>query len=101
MVIRGGDWSYTDLRGIECYKMELDHINFEHADLRECLIEKCSMRYCNFRHALMSGTVLKESDLRDSVLDGVDLLGIRFCSVSIDLEQSAAISAALGANVVF
>ena len=42
--IIGGDWSYTDLREMDFYKMELENINFRGADLNRAKLEKCRIK---------------------------------------------------------
>ena len=47
--IIGGDWSYTDLREMDFYKMELENINFRGADLNRAKLEKCRIKNCDQR----------------------------------------------------
>ena len=97
MTIEGGDWSYTDLREQEFYKMRLEEINFKGADFNRAKLEKCRIRACNLEGAVISGASFRGSDLRDSVIDGLDILGADFHGARIDIGQAVAMARALGA----
>lgn len=101
LLIRRGNWSYTDVRNTDFSKQTLDSINFEGADLRDCNFEKATVTDCNFSSALMTHCNLKNADIRGSRLDGVDVLEVSFKSTKIDLEQAAVFARALGAEVTF
>ncbi len=101
MIIKGGNWSYTDLRNIDFSRSDLSHIQFEGADLSSCNFEKSSLVGCNLTSTKLSNTNFKQADLREALIGGSNILSAIFKKTKIDLVQSAILSEALGAIVTY
>lgn len=96
--INGGDWSFTDLRDLPFYKMELHHINFEGADFTGCCMDHATISNCCMRHARFGSTSMVSADLRESDLSGSNLSGLILRKTKIDLQQAVLLAESLGAD---
>jgi len=95
--INGGDWSFTDLRDLSFYKMELYHVNFEGADFTGCCMDHAKITACSLRHARFGNTSMVSADLRESDLSGSNLPGLILRKTKIDLQQAVLLAESLGA----
>lgn len=96
LTIAGGDWSYTDMRGLEFDKKEFKDISFEGADLSDARFTKCRIEGCGFSQAVVNGTSFYQSDIRGSSLNEVDVLSIDMKGTIVDLQQCVVIAEAVG-----
>ena len=91
------DFSYCDLRQTDFSKLTLQDIRFTGADLSECRFE--NGRYsCHFENANTNGASFKNSDLRNSKLDGIPIGNTHFSHTKIDLEAAVLLAQFLGAD---
>lgn len=96
--INGGDWSFTDVRDLSFYKMELVRVNFEGADFTGCCMDYARFFGCNLRHARFGNTSAVSADLRESDLSGSNLPGLILKKTKIDLQQAVLLAESLGAQ---
>ena len=85
--IKGGDWSYCDLRYLNFYKQDFSNIRFRECDMSGTEFRKCTLRNCDFHSAIMDGASFEESDIRGSDINGSDLRVVSFKKAKIDLQQ--------------
>ncbi len=90
--IKGGDWSYTNLRKLSFQKQDLCNIRFFGADLTKCHFNQCKMNSCEFDEAIFYETSFYQCDIRHSTIDRVDILEASFREAKLDLEQCVAIA---------
>ena len=98
--IIGGDWSFTDVRELDFYKMKLCGVNFDHADFTGCCLDQAVFQDCNLSHIKVGNTSAVGTDFRSSTMDGIDFRGIQMKKTKIDLTQAILIASCMGAECI-
>ena len=98
--ITGGDWSFTDVRELDFYKMKLCGVNFDHADFTGCCLDQAVFQDCNLSHIKVGNTSAVGTDFRSSTMDGIDFRGIQMKKTKIDLTQAILIASCMGAECI-
>ena len=95
-----GDWSFTDVRDLDFYKMKLCGVNFDHADFTGCCLDQAMFQDCNLSHIKVGNTSAVGTDFRSSAMDGVDFRGILMKKTKIDLTQAILLASCMGAECI-
>ena len=96
----GGDWSFTDVRELDFYKMKLCDVNFDYADFTGCCLDGAVFQNCNLSHIKVGNTSAIGTDFRGSAMDGVDFRGIQMKKTKIDMAQAVLIASCMGAECI-
>lgn len=96
--IIGGDWSYTELRYLDFDKKDLNGVNFTGADLTGTNMTRCKIKECNFQEIVADKMSFRDSDIRTSTIDHMDILSVNLKNTKVDIPQCIAIAEAIGAK---
>lgn len=97
--ITGGDWSYTQIKGVKIKKHAIGDVNFTCANLSDCRFEGCDLHGARFNNAVMERVCLKNSDISGAQFDFVNFGEIDFKGCSADLDFAIAFTRAHGIKV--
>jgi uncharacterized protein YjbI with pentapeptide repeats len=99
LVVRGGDWSYVTLRGVDLHGIDLSGLKLREADLTDADLRGADLRGCDLGHARLPGAQLAGADLRGAQTDGIDWRALGLSDVHVDIGQALAIAAAQGVQI--
>lgn len=99
VLISEGDQRYSQFRFSSFKSAEFDSCNFEEADFYGTDLSGARFRGCNLRNAEMSKTKLVDTDLRGSVVDGLQLNAEDIRGAVVDASQAMSFAPLLGISI--
>jgi uncharacterized protein YjbI with pentapeptide repeats len=99
ITIKGGNWSYTNLRNQHFKGSDFSEIDFTNADLTGCNLEGTTFYNTRLIHTNLQNAKIKGSDLRGAIIKGVNLSLLELKDVQIDVPQCIMLALSLGAKV--
>ena len=98
-IIRGGDWSYTELAKIRMKRRDLDSANFTGANLFDCRFENCDLSDVRFDNAVVNSLDLKGSKLYGASFAFVNFGQVNFRGCEADVDFAIAFARANGIKI--
>jgi len=99
VTVRGGDWSWVSLRGVDLHGLDLQGLKLASADLSDADLRETDLRGCDLDHVRLTGARLAGADLRGAQTGELDWRELNLSGVRVDIEQALAIAAAQGVRI--